>query len=217
MYLDDCVCVLSDLTWLPLLGVGRKSWYIIILLFIIIHKWMWLELLLFRRYFICIHYFYIYAKQRSKWNSGKINYNYLLNKIVISHTSIRYNHGIYECITIWCVFELQRTSLLIAYLSRDLWDTIFIGYLAVRRYNPVNFLSTAYRVVFQCRCLCHMACVEFTLVALLCSHCTCFIGADVRRPDCHADVYRERGAVVGCSFQPFERDSAMLLHRDLEL
>ena len=28
MYLD-CVCVLSDLTWLPLLGVGRKSWYII--------------------------------------------------------------------------------------------------------------------------------------------------------------------------------------------
>ena len=30
MYLDDCVCVLSDLTWLPLLGAGRKSWYIII-------------------------------------------------------------------------------------------------------------------------------------------------------------------------------------------
>ena len=29
MYLDDCVCVLPDLTWLPLLGVGRKSWYII--------------------------------------------------------------------------------------------------------------------------------------------------------------------------------------------
>ena len=29
MYLDDCVCVLPDLTWLPLRGVGRKSWYII--------------------------------------------------------------------------------------------------------------------------------------------------------------------------------------------
>ena len=29
VYLDDCVCVLPDLTWLPLLGVGRKSWYII--------------------------------------------------------------------------------------------------------------------------------------------------------------------------------------------
>ena len=26
------VCVLSDLTWLPLFGVGRKSWYIIIML-----------------------------------------------------------------------------------------------------------------------------------------------------------------------------------------
>ena len=40
MYLDDCVCVLPDLTWLPLLGVGRKSWYIIIkychIIFIII-------------------------------------------------------------------------------------------------------------------------------------------------------------------------------------
>ena len=34
MYLDDCVCVLSDLTWLPLLGVGRKSWYIIL-----VEKW----------------------------------------------------------------------------------------------------------------------------------------------------------------------------------
>ena len=31
VYLDDCVCVLSDLTLLPLLGVGRKSWYIVIL------------------------------------------------------------------------------------------------------------------------------------------------------------------------------------------
>ena len=29
VFLDDCVCVLPDLTWLPLLGVGRKSWYII--------------------------------------------------------------------------------------------------------------------------------------------------------------------------------------------
>ena len=27
------VCVLFDLTWLPLLGVGRKSWYIIIIKF----------------------------------------------------------------------------------------------------------------------------------------------------------------------------------------
>ena len=62
-----------------------------------------------------------------------------------------------------------------------------------------------------------MACVEFTLVALLSSHCICFIDVDVRRPDCHADGYRERGSVVGCSFQLFERDSAILLHRDLEL
>ena len=30
VYLDDCVCVFSDLTLLPLLGVGRKSWYIIL-------------------------------------------------------------------------------------------------------------------------------------------------------------------------------------------
>ena len=80
-----------------------------------------------------------------------------------------------------------------------------------------NFFSTAYPVVFQCRCLCHMACVEFTLVALLCYHCTGFIGVYVRKSSCHADGFRERGAVMGCSFQPVERDSGMLCHRDLEL
>ena len=41
MYLDDCVCVLPDLTWLPLLGAGRKSWYIIIVLIqIISHRFV---------------------------------------------------------------------------------------------------------------------------------------------------------------------------------
>ena len=44
-----------------------------------------------------------------------------LNKIVVSHN----DHGIYECIIIWCVLELVRTSLLIAFLLRDLWDEIF--------------------------------------------------------------------------------------------
>ena len=100
----------------------------------------------------------------------KINYNYLLNNIVVSHTSIRYNHGIYELyMNIWInyifiiiyefdAFELLRTSLLIAYLLRDLWDAIFVCYLSVQRYNSVS--SIAYPVVFQCRCLCHMACVD---------------------------------------------------------
>ena len=31
MCLEDCVCVLSDLAWLPFLGVVSKSWYIIII------------------------------------------------------------------------------------------------------------------------------------------------------------------------------------------
>ena len=31
MYVDECVFV-SDLTWLPLLGIVRKSWYIIIII-----------------------------------------------------------------------------------------------------------------------------------------------------------------------------------------
>ena len=117
-----------------------------------------------------------------------------------------------------CV-RIATTSLLIAYLLRDLWDAIFIGYLLVRRYNSVTSFSIAYPVVFQYRCLCHMACVEFTLVALVCSHCTCLIGVDVRRPDCHADAScRERGLhFVGCSFQPFDRDSVTLLHCGLEL
>ena len=54
------------------------------------------------------------------------------------------NHGIYECIKIWCVFELIRTRLLIAYLLRDLWDAIFMVYLSFQRYNSVNFFSTVY-------------------------------------------------------------------------
>ena len=41
---------------------------------------------------------------------------------------------------------------------------------------------------FQFR-LCHMACVEFTRVALLCSHYTCLIGVDVNE----AGYRRERG------------------------
>ena len=32
--IDDCLCVLPDLTWLPLLGVRRKSWYNIIKLIV---------------------------------------------------------------------------------------------------------------------------------------------------------------------------------------
>ena len=38
MYVDDCVSVLPDLTLLPLLVVGRKSWYIIIIIIYIIHR-----------------------------------------------------------------------------------------------------------------------------------------------------------------------------------
>ena len=36
--------------------------------------------LIIRRYDVGIHYFYIYAKQRSKIKCGTINYCYLLNK-----------------------------------------------------------------------------------------------------------------------------------------
>ena len=67
--------------------------------------------------------------------------------------------------------------------------------LIVSEIQLVNFFSTAYPVVFQCRRLCHMAYVEFKLVALLCSHCTFFIGVAVRRSGCDADGYRERGKV----------------------
>ena len=103
-----------------------------------------------QKVFLLVFTIFIFiAKQRSKWNSRNINYNYLLNKIVGSHTSIRYSHGIYECITIWCVFELVRTSLLIDYLLRDLWDAIFIGYLSFQRYNSVDYFSIAYPVVFN--------------------------------------------------------------------
>ena len=98
------------------------------------------------RTFVIQKVFYWYSlfsylcKTKVKWNSAKINYKYLLNKIVVSHTSIRYSHGIYKCITIWCVLELVRNGLLIAYLLRDLWDAIFTGYLSFWRYNLVQLL-----------------------------------------------------------------------------
>ena len=147
-----------------------------------------------------IHYFYIYAKQRLKLNSGKINHNYLLNKIFVSHTSVMFNHGIYECITIWWLFELVRTSLLIVYLLGDLWDAIFICYLSVRSYNSSTPFQLSIHWFSKCRCLCHTACVEFTLVALVCSHCTCLIGVDVRRPDSHKDLYHRETYSCGMQF-----------------
>ena len=42
--------------------------------------------LVIRKYYVGIQHFYINAKQRSKGNAGEINYTYLLNKIVVSHT-----------------------------------------------------------------------------------------------------------------------------------
>ena len=43
--------------------------------------------LVIQKVFCWYSLFYIYAKQRSKCNSGKINYSYLLNKIVVRHMS----------------------------------------------------------------------------------------------------------------------------------
>ena len=110
------------------------------------------------------------------------------------------NHVIYECITIWCVFELVHPSLLIAYLLKDLWDTIFIVYLSFRRHN----WSTSFQLHIQwfsnvvAYATCHMSNLRLLLCCALI--CTGFIGVDVRRSGCHADGYRERGAVMGCSF-----------------
>ena len=134
---------------------------------------MWLEILLFRRYLVGIHYFYIYAKQRSKWNSGKINYSYLFNKIVVSHTStmIMVSMNVLQ-------FDVCSNCYVLVYWLPIYWEIYemqYLGYLSVRRYNLVNSFSTAYPVVFQMPHSCHMACVEFTLAALVCSHCTCLI------------------------------------------
>ena len=117
----------------------------------------------------------------------------------------QYNdNGIYECITIWCVFELLRTSLLIAYLLRDLWDAISIGYLSVRRYNSVNSFSTAYPVAFQCRCLCHI--VSNSLLLLWCA-LIALVSSALMLGDPAAMKMRivERAAFVGFSCSGWSR------------
>ena len=113
-----------------------------------------------------------------------------LNKIVVSYTSIMIMVYINVLQFDVCSYLYVLVYWLHAYLLRDLWDAIImIGYLSVHRYNSVNFASTAYPVVFQCLCVCHMACVEFTLVALLCSHCTFLLSAGVGRADWNEDGY----------------------------
>ena len=161
---------------------------------------MWLEILLFKRYLVGIHYFYIYAKPKSKWHSGKINYSYLLNKWLVTQA---------QCMI------LVYTSLLIPYLLKDLWDVIFQIYLSVRRYNLVNSYSTANQWFSKCRCLCHMACVKFTLVVLVCSHCTFLIvrwSYETRVP-CRCS-WRER-CVGWMQIPAVSRESAMLLMQPL--
>ena len=69
------------------------------------------EIWLFKRYSVGIHYFYIYAKQRSKWNSGKYWIKLLL--VISAH-----NHGICECITVWCVIEFLSANLLMLPMER---------------------------------------------------------------------------------------------------
>ena len=120
------------------------------------------------------------------------------------------NHGIYECITIWCVFELVRTSLLIAVLLRDLWDAIFIVYWSFRRYNG----STSFQLRIQwfsngaAYATWHVSNLRLLLCCALI--CTGFIGVEVRRSGCHADGYRERGLHLWDAVA-VGRESAMLL------
>ena len=56
---------------------------------------------------------------------------YWIKLLLVTVVSVMYNHGIYECITVWCVVEFLRTSLLIAYLLRDLWDAILFYRLLI--------------------------------------------------------------------------------------
>ena len=108
---------------------------------------MWFEILLFRRYLVAIHYFYIYAKQRSKWNSGEINYSYLLNKWFVTQAQCMIM--VYKNVL---QFDVCSNCYLLVFWLPTYWEIYemqYFGYLSVRRYNLVNFFSTAYPVVFQ--------------------------------------------------------------------
>ena len=96
--------------------------------------------------------FYIYANRRSKWNSGKINYNYWIkrieyNKIVVSQTS--------TMITVYMnvlQFGVCSNCYVLVYWLPTFWEIYemqYLGYLSVRRYNLVNSISNVYPVVLQ--------------------------------------------------------------------
>ena len=101
--------------------------------------------MIFRRYFVGVHYFFYLCKTKVK-NETKvklITITYWIKWLLVTRVFVQI-HGMYECITSWCVLELLRTSLLIAYLLSDLWDVIFIYRLLI--VSEMQFC----RLLFNC-------------------------------------------------------------------
>ena len=73
------VCVLSDFTWLPLLGVGRKPWYIWL-----VSNWMFFNIFMKNtvvRFQLCINLLLISDYNLAGWKS----YSYLWKRLAFLH------------------------------------------------------------------------------------------------------------------------------------
>ena len=108
---------------------------------------------------------------------------------------------VYWLSTYWVIYEMQYLYVTYRFgvtIRQLLFNSVSSGFPSVAAYATWH-VSNA-RLLLWC-----------ALIALVSS--ALMLGDPIAMK---MDIV-ERGTVVGCSFQPFDRDSAMLLHRDLEL
>ena len=95
---------------------------------------------------IGVHYFYIYAKQRSKWNSGKlIIVTYWIKLLLVTQAQCMVYMNVLQ-------FDVCSNCYVVVYWLPIYWaiyEMQYLCYLSGRRYNSVNSFSTSCSLVFQ--------------------------------------------------------------------
>ena len=91
-------------------------------------------------------FLFMQKKGKNETRVKLITITYWIKLLLVTRVFVKI-HGMYECITSWCVFELVRTSLLIAYLLGDLWDAIFIYWLLI--VSEMQFYRLLFNFVYS--------------------------------------------------------------------
>ena len=106
------------------------------------------------------------AKSETQVKLITVTYWIQMLLVVQSH-----NHGIYKCITVWCVIKLLTTNLQM--FPNEIYEMQYCtgSYLSVWRYKSVKYFSIVHRVGFLKAVVCaiYLACITFTLL-FRCSH-----------------------------------------------